>query len=608
MKKILIRFFILLVTFTCFSYAIYFEKDEEEHIFHVHVHEVYAIAPGDVMGTCPTEGCGGTLVIVEAIQPENCTTPGFYYVQCNNYCGYMTEGEIPAPGHSYVSSTISEATCTREGTIRHTCSVCGANYDSSTSALGHDYRETVVSAATCTSSGLLSYECSRCGDSYTRETAALGHDYRSKVTKEATCTEDGVRTYTCSRCNDRYTRKIEALGHDIEYEEKEATCTEAGYKKGVCKRCKEEIKEVYPALGHDVKEYKRVKEPTCTEDGRLEGVCERCGETQSSVLPKLGHKYPEEWTVEKEPTYFADGLEYKLCSACGDRIEQIIPHKDPTPIIVGGGGAAVAAAAGIFLYMKKFSKLARKGEKMPKEKIEQEFEDKSVLYCGSDESLLKTLKSKKFLEVTTCEKEELEETAAETEADLLIVDVHDDESFDALIRLKDETLPKQTIGIVAGEEYYKENKAKLDSFKEDKTILDYVKFDASAYEILVKLVLPVLKPDLKSDEALTNIGAVADALGIPGISTLIDVYVNGRDIKATVEEGELSVSSTATVIADIASILGLDTVASVAGLVDDVDSIKAAADKEAGANERKYGVEGAKDIVDVVSDIINKDE
>ncbi|MBR6233324.1 MAG: hypothetical protein IKQ98_05820, partial [Erysipelotrichaceae bacterium] len=71
---------------------------------------------------------------------------------------------------------------------------------------------------------------------------------------------------------------------------------------------------------------------------------------------------------------------------------------------------------------------------------------------------------------------------------------------------------------------------------------------------------------------------------------------------------ELSVSSTATVIGDIASILGLDTVASVAGLVDDVDSIKSAVDKEAGAYERKYGVEGAKDIVDVVSDIISKDE
>nr|MCR4856013.1 hypothetical protein [Erysipelotrichaceae bacterium] len=95
--------------------------------------------------------------------------------------------------------------------------------------------------------------------------------------------------------------------------------------------------------------------------------------------------------------------------------------------------------------------------------------------------------------------------------------------------------------------------------------------------------------------------------GIPGISSLIDVYLSGRDIKATLESEEIGVSETATIISDIASILGLDTLGSVAGLVGDVDSIKAALDKEAGANEKKSGIDGAKDIVEVVSDVINKD-
>ena len=43
MKRNIIKLFILLMTFTVFSYAIYFEKDkEEEHVFHVHVYEVSA--------------------------------------------------------------------------------------------------------------------------------------------------------------------------------------------------------------------------------------------------------------------------------------------------------------------------------------------------------------------------------------------------------------------------------------------------------------------------------------------------------------------------------------------------------------------------------------
>lgn len=606
MKRLLIRFFILLLTFTCLSYAICFEKeDEEKHIFHVHVYEMSAAG----YGNCSE--CGQPLAMQGYIYEPTCTSEGQAEIACENPACSMYLSALgytaPALGHDYVDKVTKQPTCTESGEVYHLCSRCENSYTSSIAPTGHSYKETVVTKATCTKAGLLSYECSTCGDSYTKDVAALGHNYKSKVTKEATCTQEGITTYTCSRCDDKYTKKIEALGHDIEYEEVEATCTADGYKKGVCKRCGDEVNEILPALGHDVKEYKTVKEPTCIEDGQIEGVCERCGEKLSDVLLRLGHKYPAEWTREKEPTMFEYGLEYKICSVCGQRIEQLIPMKEKTPVYVGGG-AVVLAAAGIFLYLRKYGKHAKKVlEETEKEGIEPEFEDKSILCASTDESLLKTIKSKKFLEVTTCEKQEIEEQAQEAGADLLIADVLEQQDLDTLLKLKDETLPEQKIALVVGEEFYNENKNKLDSFKQDKTIVNYVHFNAKDYDILVKLILPILKPNLKSDEALANIGAVADALGIPGISNVIDVYVNGRDIKSTIEEGELSVSSTATVIGDIASILGLDAVASVAGLVDDVDSIKAAVDKEAGAYERKYGVEGAKDIVDVVSDIVNKE-
>ena len=114
-----------------------------------------------------------------------------------------------------------------------------------------------------------------------------------------------------------------------------------------------------------------------------------------------------------------------------------------------------------------------------------------------------------------------------------------------------------------------------------------------------------MKPDVRSDESLSNIGAVADLLGIPGISAVLDAYVAGRDVKSVLEsEEELGFSDAATIIADIAGVLGMDTVAGVAGLIGDVESIQAALDKEAGAYEHSEGVDAAKDVVDVVGDII----
>ena len=209
--------------------------------------------------------------------------------------------------------------------------------------------------------------------------------------------------------------------------------------------------------------------------------------------------------------------------------------------------------------------------------------------------------------VTTCDNGELEEKAEEAGPDLIITDVLSEESLEELLARKEESLSDYPIGIITIDEFIDNNREKLDQLVKDKTIVSYLPYESKETDILVKMVLPIMKPDLKSDESLENIGSVADLLGIPGVSAVISAYTAGRDIKSTLEEGELGVSGTATIIGDIASVLGLDTVASVAGLVDDVDSIKAAVDREAGAHERKSGVNAAKDVVEVVSDIINKE-
>lgn len=567
MKKIIIRLLVCITAFTCFSYALVLHKEENcehEHHYIGHVHETFA----EILSECPY--CHADLV--SRIIPATCESDGNYYVYCPNG-DYSDRGTIPK--------------------------------------LGHDYKETVLVEATCTKKGEVRYECTRCGDSYKKETDALGHNYLYKVTKEATCTEEGTRKYTCTRCYDSYTKTIDALGHDFEYEEVEATCTKDGYKKGVCKRCGEETKEVYPALGHKLGTFKTVKEATCTEDGIKEAICSVCNETIKETIPKLGHKFPDEWTVEKEAGFFHEGIETKTCSVCGEKISQSIPKKDPTPLIIGGSVGVLAVIGGALAYFNKLKKPSKKLKKqedvLDKDPLKPEFEDKSILVRSSNEELILNLKGKKFLEVSTCESEELKDNAIENEPDLIICEINSDEEYDTIIKLKEEELSEFSLSLILSKELIKKNEETLKSLKEEKKIVDYVTPDTDVDIMQVKLVLPVLKPKMNSDETLGNIGMVADALGIPYVSKIIDVYVTGRDLKATLEEEEKGVSEVSTIIGDIASILGFDTVASVAGLVDDIDSIRSALDSESGVHEKSAGIEGAKDIVDVVSDIVNKD-
>lgn len=629
MKKTVSRFAIPVLTLMILSFGFFQSR-------HVHALDI-----GDVYGSCPS--CGsGRFVIVDPMIDPSCTQEGMAYAACES-CGYgetvsipalghdyvaketkaatCTESgtvyyqcsrcedsyreSIPALGHSYASEVISEPTCTAAGTMRYTCRRCGDSYDDTIHALGHDYEISIGKEPTCTQAGSEDHVCRRCGDSYHVNMLALGHSYVKTVTREATCEEDGLVTYTCSRCNDTYTKKTDALGHDYETEEKAATCTEDGEKTSTCKRCGKVEKQIIKAIGHDPDHFVTVKEPTCTEDGKRTAVCKRCNEELEEVIPKLGHSYPDEWTIEKEATYLAEGREYKECQRCHERMEQIIPKKDASVLIAIGTGL-LALLGGAFFFLKKRG-LRRSIETAEKKDIPKpDFEDKSVLVRCENEDFIALLKDKSYLEVKKVE-EDLISEAQEMGPDLLIVEADSYQRIKKLIDLKEDELKDIALGLIVPEKPGKKTAELLKKAKKEKKIVDSVGRDEEDHRKFVKLVLPVLKPDLKSDESLGNIGMVADLLGIPGVSKVIDVYVSGRDIKATLEEGELGVSGTATIIGDIASILGLDTVASVAGLVDDVDSIRAALDKESGAYEEKSGLEASGDIVDVVSDLIDKD-
>jgi len=599
MKRILISFLIAILSITCLSYATFQDKDHEhEHLIHVHI--IHAVSLGDSYGSCPN--CGQSMRVEQIFSQPTCTADGSGTLYCPN-CGAVENYPVTFPklNHSYESKVTKNATCTESGTMYYTCTRCSNSYTESIPALGHSYVVTASKDPTCTATGQVTYTCTRCSNTYNETIAALGHNYVSQITKEATCKEDGIQTFRCSRCSDSYTKPIPALGHDMTYEETKPTCTESGHKHGVCSRCEEEYLEIYPALGHDLKEFTFIKEPTCTENGLREAECARCGEHIGETVALLGHQFPEEWTIVKEASYTEEGMEQKICERCGEVMQRTIPRVSSAPLVIGGGGIVAAAGAAFFLLKKR-------GTRVVKETAERglpSFEDKTVVACTSDEKLIEALKDRHYLSVTTCEYEEIDDNVED--ADLLLIDVEDEEKLDSILSKKEDVLKEISLGLIVDQEKEKELSERLKQLKKDNEIIGHVSSGTSPYVTLTKLVLPVLKPDLKSDESLGNIGMIADALGIPGISSVIDVFVAGRDIKSTLEAGELGVSEKATIIGDIASILGLDTIASVAGLVDDVNSIKAAFDEEAGANEVKGGVGGAKDIVDVISDMISKD-
>ena len=110
----------------------------------------------------------------------------------------------------------------------------------------------------------------------------------------------------------------------------------------------------------------------------------------------------------------------------------------------------------------------------------------------------------------------------------------------------------------------------------------------------------------KSDASLENIGTICDLLGISGISAIISAYISGRDIRSTIKEGDLGLSGSASIISNVASIMGMDTLASVSGLVGDIEAMRDAGEEDAGANEKKNAILGAKDIIDIAKDLADR--
>lgn len=84
--------------------------------------------------------------------------------------------------HSY-EVTVTEPTCTEDGSIDFVCSLCGDSYsEPGAAAEGHDYQEIEAVEATCSEAGSATYECTVCGETEVEEIPATGeHSYADGV-------------------------------------------------------------------------------------------------------------------------------------------------------------------------------------------------------------------------------------------------------------------------------------------------------------------------------------------------------------------------------------------------------------------------------------------
>lgn len=277
---------------------------------------------------------------------ETCTEDGTVVYTCS-ICHQTKIEIITATGvHDYTSEVTKEETCTESGIRTYKCSMCGLTYTETIPAIGHNYDNGHVSReATCENPGERIFTCEKCGATYTEEIPALGHQYDSgKITKEASCTAAGIRTYTCQNDSSHtYTEKIPATGHvyDDGKITKNATCDEKGVKTFTCKSCGNTYTEEIAAHGHSWGNGKTTKESTCEEEGITTYTCRYdSSHTRTEAIPKLTHDWGK-GVVTKKATCGQDGVRTFTCKAGGETKTETIPatgeHTWGDPMLTNDG-------------------------------------------------------------------------------------------------------------------------------------------------------------------------------------------------------------------------------------------------------------------------------
>ncbi|MDO5118161.1 MAG: hypothetical protein Q4D34_06705 [Eggerthellaceae bacterium] len=532
------------------------------------------------------------------------------------HCSRCDNDVEPYMSFNVAGSRVYEPTCTEGGVGVLVCPVCGNLLSGleSVPALGHAYSAS-ASTATCTADGEITYTCSRCGDTYSEHSHAVGHDYHRSGTG-ATCTEDGAYTYTCVRCGDSYTESVPALGHEY---------------------------------------VREVTEPTCTEPGAEIDKCSRCGDEKKVELAALGHSWPNEWTVAKKATDTEEGLEYRICQRCGAREERTIPKTGlPIGVIIGGvvillgiiafgarkylvGKAAASGAAALGTASATASSAAgaagavaapsAAAAAVAAAEVASGFElikltEKKILAklrsAESNEEFLQLVRSRPNLSLVLFDSETPISLSGQIEAedpDAVLLDCAGEAEFSQMMETFAE-LQAEHKDIRCEAIIFDQDDAlssRLASEKDAGVLFAYTGADKNKYVKMSQLVVPLYKDLMQDADSLESIGIITDLFGIPGVSTMLSAISNAdrvHDLGDTVKDAftgvEMEAEDGVSVVHNIAAILGLDVVAAVSELTEDVfDTRDSVMGDEEGKTHKAYKAgEVGKDIGDVLGSLL----
>lgn len=223
------------------------------------------------------------------IDYQNCN-----YVSMDVQLSPAVEVEKEANGRSISFFDFREVTGTIQVKVKATNpgkdAVISLNGDAETHYVickEHEFGEPTRVEATCTTNGSITKTCSVCKYEEIEVIKATGHSFNTpEVIREATCETDGLRRGICSVCGATTDEAIPATGHKTStFTDKDpGDCQHFATKAAICETCGKEIVEETDKYGeHQFEDPVLVQEASLSKPEIYEGKCKVCGETTKQI-------------------------------------------------------------------------------------------------------------------------------------------------------------------------------------------------------------------------------------------------------------------------------------------------------------------------------------